>query len=595
MSMPNGKQQVQLSDGTRLLLRSLNSFGGRKKHYLLGWLLSCVELLTAYLTPFLFQQLIVIMTEGQTRETMTTFALLCAALAVSVPLIIWGTYWKRTSTAYGKGELRKSLFSHIQALPMQTYYEHTQGDYITRLVNDVDRAVDVFNGYTITGLFKFVLYTLISLTILLLHSWKLALLALFLCVAAFVLSIIFNPRVRKLESGAREQAAQSTSLLMETFRNMPVIRVFLLNQRLEERYRSLCDRIAKRRIQYRRLNGVSEGLIYIFSFCAQPIVFIVGIVLMLRGVVSLADAVYLAGVAAIMADGMMGFSAFTQFIQPSIVACKRVFEIMDLPIEQKAPRADTTAQSTPGTAAISIQNLHFTYGGDTKVLDDLSFEVRENEKIALVGSSGSGKTTVLKLLQALYLPQSGTISFFGKDAQAMSLDEIRQTIAYVPQSPSLFIGTVKENICFGKPDISMQEMLDAAKRAKVDTFIEATPDQYELAISEGGTNLSGGQQQRISIARAIAKDAPILLLDEATSALDTETEIEVQSALDDLMAAKTSIVVAHRLSTVINADRILFMENSRIVEEGSHEELLALDGKYKKMYDGIRNAETETF
>lgn len=464
------------------MLRAFGFFAHKRKTYLWGWLLACTELLTAYLTPLLYQQLILIMTDGRSSSAVHFFVLLMSALVVSLPLTVVGTYMKRTSTVWAKGELRKWLFSHIQTLPLAKFYQHSQGDYLTRIVGDADRAISVFNAYSITGLFKFVLYTALPMGIMLAYNWKIALVALLFGVISVLLSVVFNPRVRTLEHSARKEAAESTSLLMEAFRNTPIVRMFLLRPLLEARYVAICKHIAKRRIGYRSLNGISEGLIYIFSFCAQPISFIVGILLMLHGEISLANTVFLASIAAIMAEGMKGFSAFAQFIQPAIVACKRVFDIMDIPAEVNGESVPGTAFD-PATPAISVQDLHFSYGG-AKTLDGLTFDVWPGEKVALIGSSGGGKTTLMKLLQALYLPQRGSIAYFGRDAKDMSLDDIRVLMAYVPQTPALFVGNVGENIAFGKPGIAREKVAANARAARADSFIEAMHDGYDAVISD---------------------------------------------------------------------------------------------------------------
>jgi subfamily B ATP-binding cassette protein MsbA len=279
---------------------------------------------------------------------------------------------------------------------------------------------------------------------------------------------------------------------------------------------------------------------------------------------------------------MRGLSKVNLLIQEGIVAARRVFDILDLePEVTDAP----DAQVLPAfSREVEYRNISFRYD-DEMVLKHIKFKVKYGEKVALVGSSGAGKTTLVNLLPRFYEVTKGKLLVDGIDIRQATLQSLRDQIGVVSQQTLLFNDTVQNNIAYGRPDIPAEEVIKAAKMADAHDFIVKLPQGYNTVIGEQGVRLSGGQRQRISIARALLKNAPILILDEATSSLDTESEREVQSALDRLMEKRTVLVIAHRLSTVRNVDRILVLSDGKIVEEGIHKELMSLGGEYKKLYE----------
>jgi subfamily B ATP-binding cassette protein MsbA len=285
---------------------------------------------------------------------------------------------------------------------------------------------------------------------------------------------------------------------------------------------------------------------------------------------------------AMLYDPIRGISKVNLLIQEGIVAARRVFDILDLqPGVADAPHA----KPLPGfSQVIEYHNVTFRYDKEI-VLDGVSFSVKPGEKVALVGSSGAGKTTAVNLLPRFYDVTKGKITIDGMDIRQVTLQSLREQIGVVSQQTLLFNDTVRSNIAYGRPDIPEREVITAAKMADAHDFIRKLAQGYDTIIGEQGVMLSGGQRQRISIARALLKNAPILILDEATSSLDTESEREVQTALDRLMKKRTVLVIAHRLSTVRNVDRILVLSEGRIIEEGVHKELMAKGGEYKKLYE----------
>lgn len=562
------------------MLRAFSFLGVKRRIFLLAWLLTCAELLTFFATPILYRELALLITEEGSRTSITTIFGMFAILLLLTPVITLGWYIKRSCTAYGTGEMRKAVFYHMQRLPLVTFNKRNQGDYISRLSTDITIASNVFNSFALTGLVRFVIFTGSSWLILLWLDWRFFLVGFLLSLWAIFVSVVFNPKVRFLELEALEETAQSTSFLMETLRALPIIRVFLLAPKLIEKYRIICKKVAKRRALSASLHGVTDGLIYVSCFCAQPIGFILGVVLVINGESSIPQVVFLAGIMGVMAEGLRNFSGFTRFIQPSLVASKRVFAILDEKIENEKieDESDITSEE-----AISMENVTFSYD-ETPILKGLNLKVKKGETIAIVGSSGGGKTTLLKLLQGLFEHEKGHVKIFGKNIISVSSVNLRRIFSYVPQGASVYDCSIAENIGFGKENATQEEIEEAAKIASIHDFIISLPNGYNTKVNEQGTKISGGQRQRIAIARAVLRDAPILLLDEATSALDSEIEREVQASLNEYMREKTVLVVAHRLSTVINADRILIVEDGVVKEEGSHKTLLQTSEIYKTLY-----------
>jgi subfamily B ATP-binding cassette protein MsbA len=285
---------------------------------------------------------------------------------------------------------------------------------------------------------------------------------------------------------------------------------------------------------------------------------------------------------ALLYDPMRGLSKVNLLIQEGVVAARRVFAILDLESEvADAPDAEVLPSFS---REIRYHNVSFRYS-DEMVLKKINFVMERGEKVALVGSSGAGKTTLVNLLPRFYDVTKGKILIDGVDVRHSTLQSLRDQIGVVSQQTLLFNDTVRNNIAYGRPDIPKEEVVKAAKMADAHNFIVKLPQSYDTVIGEQGVRLSGGQRQRISIARALLKNAPILILDEATSSLDTESEREVQAALDRLMEKRTVLVIAHRLSTVRNVDRILVLSDGEIIEEGVHRELMAKGGEYKKLYE----------
>ena len=576
----NGK--FGFAHGGRLLLRTFAYMKGKRGKFALGMLFASCELGMVFATPVLNEKLVQMVSGAPGQNTVWIVIALFAVLLLAIPLVTLGNYWRSVCSQHSVNNLRKALFAHLQKLPVSTLASYKTGDYLTRLSSDTERAGLAFGSFAFSSLARFLVVFPVSLALLFVASPQIAALAVVYGLVTLALSSLLNPYVKRLEQEARAQVSSSANHLLEAIRGIPIVRVFLLGDMLAERYHVVCERIYGKRVRFRAMNGISYGVIDFFSFSAQAVAFLVAILYLIPAKLDLAHAVYVASLMSVSGDAMLRLSTFLLWIQPCFVAQQRVFDLLDLSAEQERP--SKTAPDLGHPVAIDVKNLSFAYGDSSPVLVEVNLSVRRGEHLAIVGGSGGGKTTLMKLLQSFYQPMKGSISFFGVPDGELSLADIRGLCAYVSQDCAIFDGTIGENIAYGKPSASQDEIIAAAKLANIHAFIAGMPDGYDSPVGERGTQLSGGQRQRIAIARAILKNAPILLLDEATAALDSESEREVQAGLANLILNATTIAIAHRLSTVRNADRIVVIEAGRIIEDGTHDVLIDKKGRYFELY-----------
>ena len=629
-----------------LYYRSFSYMGPARKRYLLGLALGAFELAILFSMPYINQELIDIVTGASQGDIMATLFWMLAVFLLFVPPVVYGKYLQAISTAQGTVRLRKLLFGHILHMPNGAMARYKIGDYITRLTSDAEGAMAVFNTFLVVNLIRFAVIFPITLVMLLLGDWHIAVVGVLYSGINMGLSLYLNPLAKRLERGAKEEIARSASFLIEALRSIPVIRVFALQAALAGRYRAACGVIREKRMKSQTVMGITYGTVDFFAQSAQAVGFILGIVLA-GSQVTLGKAVFHATLMSMMADSVFRLSTFLLLSQSRLVAMERVFKLLDEPLEDLEEGSREIGRD--GDIAVEFRDVGFSYGigmreageaGEGKaeagakvagttgagakaagmskavteagtkrdgragtvtkgdgpaesgayeprqnVLEHLNLVLHRGEHLAIVGGSGGGKSTVIKLMEGFYAPTEGEILYFGQKGAGLSLAAIRELFAYVPQECTLFDGTIRENIALGRPDAIQARIEEAAKMADIHDFIISLPKGYETQAGEQGGQLSGGQRQRIAIARAILKEAPILLLDEATAALDSAAEREVQQCLDRIADSLTTVTVAHRLSTIRNADRILVMEGGRIVEEGDFEGLLQRRGRFRELYE----------
>jgi ABC-type multidrug transport system fused ATPase/permease subunit len=481
-------------------------------------------------------------------------------------------------------KLRQAVYAHMIQLPMTFFVQKRVGDLNSRMSADVSQIQDTLTTTIAEFLRQFILI-IGGIILLLVISPKLTLLMLSIVPVVAVAAVIFGRFIRKTSREVQERIAESNTIIEETLQGITNVKAFA-NEFFENvRYRKSTEEIVKNAIKGGVYRGAFASFIIFCLFGAIVAVIWYGVNLASRNELLIGDLISFILYSAFVGASFGGIAELYAQIQKAVGAIERVFEILD---EQPEPLDITEHKelTTRIEGTVIFRDVAFTYPSrkEIQVLKSINLTVNKGETIAVVGPSGSGKSTLVGLLLRFYDPESGAILIDGKDAKNYSLTELRNNMAIVPQDVLLFGGTIRENIAYGKPNATIAEIAEAAKKANAIEFIDTFPEKFETIVGERGIKLSGGQRQRIAIARAVLKDPSILILDEATSSLDSESERVVQEALDKLMVGRTSFVIAHRLSTIRKADKIIVIEKGLVRESGTHEDLMHLEnGLYRSL------------
>lgn len=473
--------------------------------------------------------------------------------------------------------LRNALYQRLVSAPLGTLRAERSGDLMTRVTDDVRVWQNAIAS--MANILRAITVITVFMSVMLIQSFRMTLFALLLLPLLAYLITSIGARIRKTSTEIQHRSADIHSQLKETFFGIKIIKSFTAEPAEMERFRAMNWSQYGSAMRRARLAAFLPPAIECLSAVGIAAVFGLGCWEVITGALSTGEFIGYIAMVALMLKPMKTIGGVNTALQQCLASAERIFYVFDLRTES---RVENASELRNVRGDVAFHNVSFAYHQEP-TLKDITFEAKQGEVIALVGPSGSGKTTLLNLLLRFYDVGTGTIAIDGTRIGEVTLASLRRNIALVPQDTFLFDGTILENIGYGYPGASREAIISAARQANAHDFISKMPRGYDTPIGEAGTRLSGGEQQRLSIARALLKDAPILVLDEATSSLDTHSEALIQKSLANLMAGRTSFIIAHRLSTVVRADKILVLRDGEIVETGTHETLLAAGGLYQKL------------
>ena len=503
------------------------------------------------------------------------------ASAGSVFSFLQGVLSARTAQGVAY-DLRNQLYAKIQSLSF-SYHDRAQtGQLLTRATSDVD-IVQMFVGMGFIQFLSAVLMMVGSIVLLVVTDWQLALIMLVLAPLTFGVFVLFASKARPLFMQIQQRLAELNTVLQENLAGVRVVKAFVREAYEAKRYAEANQNLFDLNIVVGRLMATAMPLIFLIANLSSLAVYWFGGYQVIAGRLSVGRLVAFANYIMMAFFPMLMLGMILTMISQAGASAERVFEILDA--QSEVVEKPDAIELPPIEGRVAFENVSFRYfGGGELVLKNVSFTAEPGQTVALLGATGSGKSTIINLIPRFYDVTEGRVTVDGYDVRDVTLDSLRRQIGIVLQETTLFSGTIRENIAFGRPDASMDEIIAVAKAAEAHDFIMSFPDGYETQVGERGVTLSGGQKQRIAIARALLLDPRILILDDATSSVDYETEYRIQQALERLMEGRTSFVIAQRIATVLNADQILVLERGEIVARGTHEELLGESPIYAEIY-----------
>jgi ABC-type multidrug transport system fused ATPase/permease subunit len=483
-------------------------------------------------------------------------------------------------------DMRKDVYSKLLTMPMSFFAEKRVGELSNRISSDLSQIQDAIS-FTLAEFLRGIFTLIIGLFFIFWISAKLALVMLGVLPIIAIIAVVFGRRIRNMARKAQDQLADSGTIVQETFQGISIVKAFTSEFYEINRYVKSIRSVMSTAITNSRYRGAFVSFMIFSIFGTIAFVMWFGANMIHSGQLTIGSLTMFVIFSMFVGGTFMGFADMFSQLQKTLGATQSVREILRSEGEPIEPGDIVVQPQYLLKGNVRFDHVAFSYPGrkDVTVLKDISLTASNGEQIAIVGPSGAGKSTIASLLLHFYEPDSGTLLFDERPAGEFPLSQLRRQMAFVPQDVVLFGGSIRENIIYGKPGASDEEIITAAKNANAHNFIMSFPDGYETIVGERGIKLSGGQRQRIAIARAILKDPIILILDEATSSLDSESEQLVQEALDNLMKGRTSFVIAHRLSTIRNANKIVLIEKGIVCEAGTHIELMNHNGLYRKLND----------
>ena len=560
-----------------------------RAYFLIGLLMIMLSSVTTLSFPYFLKRLIdsaQALSRGEQVIRPNTIALWMVGILVLQMLFSFGRVYTFSYVGeHALADLRKAVYNRMIQLPMDFFAQRRVGELSSRLSADLSQIQDAMT-LMLAEILRGILTLVAGIILILYISPKLTLVMLSVIPVIIMIAVVFGKQIRKLSRQAQDQLADSNTVVQETLQGISNVKAFS-NEWFEiGRYRDSLTKVVDLAVR----NGMVRGAFVSFLLFSLfgTIIFVVwyGVGLMQKGELSFGDLTAFVIYTSFVGGSMAGFADLYGQLQKTLGATQRVRELMSERTEVVNVDREPLLPQYRLTGRVRFEDVSFSYPSrpEVPVLRGVSLESAPGQQIALVGPSGAGKSTIVSLLLQFYKADKGRILFDGMDVQDIPLSQLRQQMAFVPQDVMLFGGTIRENIAYGRPDATDEEIREAAEKAHAHEFISGFPESYQTMVGERGVKLSGGQRQRIAIARAILKDPVILILDEATSSLDSASESLVQDALENLMKNRTSFVIAHRLSTVRNADRIYVLDKGQISEQGRHEELIGLpDGLYRSL------------
>ncbi len=597
---PGPVMTVEKAKDKKGTLKKLLKYIGSSKYLFIGLVLVMVVItILNLLAPAIQQQAIDMITlteekvEINWEEFTKTLLVLVAAYAVSSAFTYFqGLFSAKLSTATVR-KLRFDLFARLVKLPIKYTDTHNHGDIMSRMTNDVENISNTISS-SVGALISAVFSVIGSIVIMILYSPLMTLISVVTVILTILVSTKMSKYMRRFYKQQQVVLGEMNGHVEEMVTGYKTVVNFSKEEKSKKEFNDISSRFRLVAIKAQILSGSMGPLMNIISNLNFILVALSGAYFAFKaspiGGVFAPDGIITVGViqAFLLYSKQLSrpineiANQYAQ-IQNSIAGAERVFDVMDSPAEKDEGKDEISIDTIKGD--ISFKDVHFSYEEGKKVLNGFTLDVKQGQRIAIVGATGSGKTTIVNLLTRFYDIDSGEITIDGKSIFSIPKDTLRKSIAIVLQDTVLFSESIKENILYGKLDASDEEITDSAKTANADRFITRLKNGYDTILTESGSNLSQGQRQLLSIARAVLADPKILILDEATSSVDTRTEMRIQSAMLKLMENRTSLIIAHRLSTIRDADKIIVIDAGKIVESGNHEELLSQKGCYYNLYN----------